>query len=148
MHDILIQRMKDEVTRLGVQELRTPDEVDAVLENTKGAVLVFVNSVCGCAGGVARPALARALKHKTLPNKLTTVFASEDREATARAREYFVGMPPSSPSIALLRDGKLVHVIHRSQIEMSSPEGVAAMLTEVFDKYCGSEAPQQGLATQ
>jgi putative YphP/YqiW family bacilliredoxin len=119
---LLTQSFRDEVTRLGVQELRTPKEVDAVLANSKGIVLVFVNSVCGCAGGVARPALARALTHKVLPDKLTTVFASEDRDATARAREYFTGMPPSSPSVALLRGGKLLHMIHRYEI----------------DKYCGN----------
>ena len=145
---LLTQSFRDEVTRLGVQELRTPEEVDTLLTNTKGAVLVFVNSVCGCAGGVARPGLALALKHKTVPDKLTTVFASEDREATARAREYFEDMPPSSPSIALLRDGKLVHMIHRHQIEISTPQGVAAMLTEAFDKYCRTEAPQPTPATR
>jgi len=137
---LLAQSFRDEVTRLGVQELRTPEEVDAILADSKGVVLVFVNSVCGCAGGVARPALARALKHSVLPDMLTTVFASEDREATARAREYFIGMPPSSPSVALLRDGKLLHMIHRYEIERSSPDRVATMLTEVFDKYCRDEA--------
>ncbi len=140
---LLAQSFRDEVTRLGVQELRTPEEVDAVLMNTPGTVLVFINSVCGCAGGIARPALAQALKHKILPEKLTTVFASGDREATARAREYFTGMPPSSPSVALLRGGKLLHMIHRYQIETSTPVGVAAMLTEVFDTYCRSDLRQQ-----
>jgi putative YphP/YqiW family bacilliredoxin len=140
---LLAQSFRDEVTRLGVQELRTPEEVDAVLANSKGTVLVFVNSVCGCAGGVARPALAHALKHEILPDKLTTVFASEDREATARAREYFEGMPASSPSVALLRDGKIVHMIHRYEIETSSPERVASMLTEAFDKYCGRNVSQR-----
>jgi putative YphP/YqiW family bacilliredoxin len=138
---LLTQSFRDEVTRLGVQELRTPEEVDAVLSNTPGTVLVFVNSVCGCAGGIARPALARALKHKVLPDRLTTVFASEDRDATARAREYFTGMPPSSSSVALLREGKLLHMIHRYEIERSSPDGVAVMLTEAFDKYCGNGTP-------
>ncbi len=140
---LLAQSFRDEVTRLGVQELRAPEEVDAVLTSTKGTVLVFVNSVCGCAGGVARPALARALKHRILPDKLTTVFASEDRDATARAREYFEGMPPSSPSVALLRDGKLVHMIHRHEIEASNPVEVAAMLTAAFDKHCRSDVSQQ-----
>jgi putative YphP/YqiW family bacilliredoxin len=137
---VLAQSFRDEVTRLGVQELRTPEEVNAVLTNTPGTVLVFVNSVCGCAGGIARPALAQALKHKILPDRVTTVFASGDREATARAREYFTGMPPSSPSVALLRDGKLLHMIHRYQIETSSPDGVAALLRETFDKYCRDKA--------
>jgi putative YphP/YqiW family bacilliredoxin len=140
---LLMQSFRDEVTRLGVQELRTPEEVDAVLTNTPGTVLVFVNSVCGCAGGIARPALAQALKHKTLPEKLTTVFASGDQVATARARGYFTGMPPSSPSVALLRDRKLLYMIHRYQIETSSPAGVAAMLIEAFDKYCGDDVAKQ-----
>ena len=141
MHDILMQQTKDEVLRYGVQELRTPEDVDAVIGTSKGTVLVFVNSVCGCAGGIARPALRIALQHKTLPNKITTVFASGDREATTRAREYFVDQPPSSPSFALLRDGKLVHMIHRSDIEINTPENVAAMLTSAFDRHC-TEIPQ------
>jgi putative YphP/YqiW family bacilliredoxin len=141
MHDILMQQMIDEVTRYGVEELRTPEEVDAVLASQKGTVLVFVNSVCGCAGGIARPALRAAMQHKTLPDKITTVFASGDREATTRAREYFVGQPPSSPSFALLRDGKLVSMIHRSDIEMRTPEEVTAALTTAFDEFC-ARVPQ------
>ena len=137
MHDILMQQMKDEVTRYGVEELQTPDDVDAVLGTSKGTVLVFVNSNCGCAGGVARPALRMAMQHKVLPDKITTVFASGDREATARAREHFVGQPPSSPSFALLRDGQLIAMIHRSDIETNTPQNVAAMLTQTFDEYCG-----------
>lgn len=140
---LISQQFRNEVTQLGVEELRTPEEVDGVLSNSRGTVLVFVNSVCGCAGGIARPALARALKHNVLPDKLTTVFASEDRDATARAREYFEGMPPSSPSVALLKDGQLVHMLHRHDIEMSTPEGVAAMLREAFDKYCRPEVTQR-----
>lgn len=140
MHDILMQQMKDEVTRYGVEEMRTPEEVDAVLGRQKGTVLVFVNSVCGCAGGIARPALRLAMQYKSLPERITTVFASGDREATARAREYFVGQPPSSPSFALLRDGKLVHMLHRSDIEMRTAEDVAADLTAAFDQHCPSVA--------
>ncbi len=140
---LISQQFRNEVTRLGVEELRTPEEVDNVLSDSKGTVLVFVNSVCGCAGGIARPALALALKHKILPDKLTTVFASEDREATARARSYFEGMPPSSPSVALLKDGKLLYMLHRHDIEMSSPAEVARMLTDAFDKYCQSAVPQE-----
>ena len=136
MHDILVQQMKDEVTRFGVQELQTPADVDGLLQNEKGTVLVFVNSVCGCAGGVARPALGIALKHTTKPDVVATVFASTDREATARAREYFTGMPPSSPSFALMRGGKLVHMIHRSDIEITEPNELARMLTDTFDTYC------------
>lgn len=138
MHDILVQQMKDEVTRYGVEELRTPDDVDAVLKDSKGTVLVFVNSVCGCAGGIARPALQMAMRHKTLPGRITTVFASGDREATAHARQYFVGQPPSSPSFALLREGKLVYMLHRSDIEMRTAEEVAADLVNAFDEYCST----------
>ena len=136
MHDILMQQMKNEVTRLGVKELRTPEEVDALLANQHGTALVFVNSVCGCAGGIARPALGLAVKHHIQPDTIATVFASSDREATMQARSYFTNMPPSSPSFALLRDGKLVHMIHRSDIEIREPQEVAALLTEAFDKYC------------
>lgn len=139
MHDILAQQMKSEVTNLGVKELRTPEEVDATLAR-KGTALVFVNSVCGCAGGVARPALRMAVQHSTKPDVVATVFASGDREATARARSYFGGMPPSSPSFALLRDGKLLHMVHRSDIEIREPQEVAQLLTEAFDRHCGPEA--------
>ena len=136
MHDILMQQIKDEVTRLGVKELQTSEEVDTLLANHKGTALIFVNSVCGCAGGIARPALKIAMKHPVKPDVFVTVFASGDREATARAREYFTGMPSSSPSFALMRDGKLVHMIHRSDIEIRGPEDVAKLLTNEFEKYC------------
>jgi len=136
MQDLLIRQMINEVTRFGAKEMKTPEEVDATLMNAKGTTLVFVNSVCGCAGGIARPALGMALQHRTRPDHVTTVFASTDREAAARAREYFTNMPPSSPSFALLRDGKLVHMIHRSDIEGRYPEDIQTLLTAVFDKYC------------
>lgn len=136
MHDLLIQQIKNEVTRLGVKELHTPEEVDTLLGKQQGTVLMFVNSACGCAGGVARPALGMALRHTVKPDVIATVFASGDHEATRRAREYFTDMPPSSPSFALLHDGKLVHMIHRSEIEISVPDEVAELLTNAFDKYC------------
>ncbi len=136
MHDILMQQIKGEVARLGVTELRTPDEVDALLADRKGTALVFVNSVCGCAGGIARPALGKALQHPVRPDVVATVFASTDREATMRARSYFTGMPPSSPSFALLRDGKLVRMIHRSDIEIRDAAEVAELLTGLFDAEC------------
>ncbi len=142
MYDILVQQIKNEVTKLGVTELRTPEEVDATLASKKGTTLVFVNSVCGCAGGIARPALGLALSHPRKPDHLTTVFASGDREATARARSYFTDMPSSSPSFAILRDGKLLHMIHRSDIEVRGPQEVAQLLTEAFDKYCAEEVSQ------
>lgn len=121
MYDMLIQRMRDEVSTLGAQELRTPEEVDQVLPNAKGTMLV-VNSTCGCAAGAARPALAKAMQHGDTPDKLVTVFAGIDREATARAREYFTDQPPSSPSFALMRDGKLIQMTHRYQIEGRTPD--------------------------
>ena len=136
MHDILASQIKEQVTRLGVKELTTPADVDATLSGTSGTALVFVNSVCGCAGGIARPALQMAMGHKVLPDVIATVFASTDREATMRARSYFAGMPPSSPSFALLRDGKLIQMIHRSDIEIREPEEVAALLTSAFDSHC------------
>ena len=140
MFDILVQQIRTEATNLGISELHTPEEVDAMLANRKGTTLVFVNSVCGCAGGIARPALKLALQHPTKPNFITGVFASTDREATARARSYFTDMPSSSPSYALLRDGKLVQRIHRSDIEPREPDDVATLLTEMFDRYCKDES--------
>ena len=137
MHDILIQQMKDEVVRFGVKELKTPEEVDDLVAKQKGTVLIFVNSVCGCAGGIARPALRMALSHPKQPDVVATVFASTDREATARARSYFTGMPPSSPSFGLLKDGKLVHMIHRHDIEMRMPEEIADAITGMIDRYAG-----------
>ena len=136
MHDILIQQIKNEVTKLGVIELHTPQEVDELLAQHKGTALVFVNSVCGCAGGIARPALGLALQHRVKPDIVATVFASGDREATMRARDYFTDMPPSSPSFGLLRDGKLVRMIHRSDIEIRDAQEVAAMLMQLFDQHC------------
>ncbi len=134
MYDIFIQQMRDEVTRVGAQELRTLEEVDNTIPNSKGTMLVVVNSVCGCAAGVARPALAQALQHSAKPEKIVTVFAGQDKEATARAREYFTNELPSSPSFALLRDGKLVQMIHRSQIEGHSVAQVTRTLTDAFDQ--------------
>jgi putative YphP/YqiW family bacilliredoxin len=136
MHDILMQQIKNEVSRLGVKELRTAEEVDSLLTGQKGTSLVFVNSVCGCAGGIARPALRLAMRHKIRPDIFATVFASGDREATERVRSYFTGMPPSSPSFALLRDGKLLQMIHRSEIEVRTPEEVSELLIDLFEKHC------------
>jgi putative YphP/YqiW family bacilliredoxin len=131
----MVQPMRDEVTRLGVAELRTPAEVDqAVLR--KGSVLVFVNSVCGCAAAGARPGLTLALMHKNRPDHLFTVFAGMEREAVARAREYFKPYQPSSPQIALLRDGKLVHMMQRHDIEGRDPQTVAQSLAKAFDEHC------------
>ena len=133
--DLFIDQMRKEVRSMGARELRTPDEVDAAVKK-EGTTLVFVNSTCGCAGGIARPALSIALKDNKLPDRITTVFAGQDREATERARGYFTNQPPSSPSFALLKDGQLVRMIHRSDIEGRAPEEVAGLLTETFRKYC------------
>jgi putative YphP/YqiW family bacilliredoxin len=139
MYDILIKQMRDEVTRLGGQELRTAADVDAVLPASKGVTLVVINSTCGCAAGAARPALAKALTNSNKPDTIVTVFAGQDKEATARAREYFTDQPPSSPSFAFLRDGKFAHMIHRYQIEGHTSDQVAATLTAAFDKLCTAE---------
>ncbi len=120
----------------GVTELRTPADVDMVLKNATGTALVIINSVCGCAAGMARPGVKLALKHEKTPDKVTTVFAGVDREATERARQYIVGVPPSSPSIALFKDGEPVYVMERYQIEGRSPQEIAYDLVEAFDEYC------------
>ena len=135
--EMLVAPMRQELTRLGFEELRTPAEVDARLQNTKGTTLVVVNSVCGCAARNARPAVARAVAHPTAPDALTTVFAGQDAEATQRARDYFVGYPPSSPSIALLKDGQLVFMLERWQIEGRTSDAIAGDLVRAFDEHCG-----------
>lgn len=132
----MIQPMRDELTSLGIQELRTPEEVESKLPSAKGTALVVVNSVCGCAAGQCRPGVAKALQHDLTPDHLYTVFAGQDKEATAKAREYFAPYPPSSPSIALMKDGELVHFIERHQVEDRSAEEIAADLTSAFDRYC------------
>ena len=136
MYDpVMVQPMREEVTRLGVKELKTPAEVDAAVKNP-GTTLLFVNSVCGCAAAGARPGLTLALRHANRPKQLTTVFAGMEREAVARAREYFKPYQPSSPQIALLKDGKLVHMLQRHDIEGRDPQTIAAALTKAFDEHC------------
>jgi putative YphP/YqiW family bacilliredoxin len=130
--------MREEMTRMGAIELTSAAAVDAALGDQRGTMLVFVNSVCGCAAGNARPALRLALEHPTKPQQIVTVFAGQDLEATARARQYFGEYQPSSPSMALVRDGEVVHFVHRHQIEGKSPQLVAANLTAAFDRYCGA----------
>jgi bacilliredoxin len=134
----LVAPMRAEVTRLGAKELTTAAEVDAALGDQRGSMLVFINSVCGCAAGNARPALALALKHPVVPQQVVTVFAGQDLEAAARARQYFGEYQPSSPSLALLRDGDVVHFVHRHQIEGRPPQSIAADLTAAFDRFCGA----------
>jgi len=130
---MLVQPMREELTRHGLRELRTAVDVDEAIKQP-GTTLVVVNSVCGCAAGGARPGVALALKHATLPDHLVTVFAGQDIEATERARTYFTGVAPSSPSIALLQDGELVAFMPRHQIEGRTPEMIASALTSAFDK--------------
>jgi putative YphP/YqiW family bacilliredoxin len=132
----MIQPMRDELTRIGIQELRTADEVAEAFDSMKGTALVVVNSVCGCAAGQCRPGVAKALQHSVLPGQMYTVFAGQDKEATAKAREYFAPYPPSSPSIALLKDGQLVHMIQRHQIEDRTAADIAADLTAAFEEHC------------
>ena len=137
--EILVVTMREELTREGVQELRTPEEVDSALENHTGTAMVVVNSICGCAAGRMRPAVRAALQHPTRPEKVFSVFAGQDREATDRARAYFTGYPPSSPSIALMRDGKLVHMLQRSDIEHREAADIATELRRVFDQHFASQ---------
>jgi putative YphP/YqiW family bacilliredoxin len=134
--EIMIRPMREELTRLGFEELKTPEAVDATLKDSKGTLLVVVNSICGCAAGKARPGVALALEHGVKPDKVATVFAGGDIEATERARSYFTGYQPSSPSVALLKDGKLVYMLERYQIEGRGPLEIAQELTGAFDKYC------------
>ena len=136
-----ITPMRQELTRLGVEELRTPEEVDAKLKDAPGTTLVIVNSMCGCAARNARPAVAQALQHAAKPDALTTVFAGQDAEATQRARSYLTGYPPSSPSIALLKDGRLVFMLERHQIEGRSAQEIARDLVGAFDKHCQQQTP-------
>ncbi|MDB4885042.1 MAG: hypothetical protein JWN79_480 [Gemmatimonadetes bacterium] len=128
--------MRQELTRLGIDELRTAQDVDARLKDAKGTTLVVVNSVCGCAARNARPAVASALQHRVKPDQLTTVFAGQDTEAAARARSYFTGYAPSSPQIGLLKDGKLVFMLERYQIEGRTADQIANDLVGAFDQYC------------
>lgn len=131
----LVLPMKEDLTAVGFEELTTPDKVDAAIK-AEGTTLLVVNSVCGCAAGNARPAIKQAIQHAVVPDRLTTVFAGFDIEATAHARNYMAPYPPSSPSIALFKDGKLVHFIERHQIEGRPVELIAKNLTHAFDTYC------------
>jgi putative YphP/YqiW family bacilliredoxin len=136
----LVAPMRQELTRLGIAELRTAASVDAAIKDVPGTTLVVVNSVCGCAARNARPAVAMALRHTRRPDHLTTVFAGQDSEATQRARGYFVGYAPSSPQIALLKDGKVAFMLERFQIEGRTADEIARDLTGAFDRYCAPTA--------
>jgi bacilliredoxin len=134
--EIMIRPFREDLTRIGVEELKTPEAVDDAVKNTSGTLMIVVNSVCGCAAGKARPGIALALGHEVKPDRVATVFAGADIEATDRARSYFTGYGPSSPSIGILRDGQLVYMMERYQIEGRGPDQIANELTQAFDKFC------------
>lgn len=140
---MLIAPMRRDLTRFGVEEARTPADVDRILAPGSGTVLMVINSVCGCAAGKARPGVGMALQHAVKPAKTATVFAGADEEAVAYVRQKLAGYPPSSPSIAIFQDGKPVHMIHRSEIERRDAMQIAKLLTDAFEKYC--EQPQSQL---
>ncbi len=139
--ELMIVPMREELTRLGIKEARTAAEVDHAVTQP-GTAMVVVNSVCGCAAGRMRPAVRLALQHSTRPDTMITVFAGQDREATDRARSYFKGYPPTSPSIAILRDGRLVHMLQRSDIEHRESVDIASELKSAFDRFCPAKAAQ------
>ena len=131
---MMVQPMREELTRLGFRELTTPEEVDRAVAEASEPMLLVVNSICGCAAGVARPGVALSLKNPAAPRKLATVFAGQDVEATARARAYFDGLPPSSPQVAILAKGRLLFMLQRHEIEGRTPEQIAAALTAAYEK--------------
>ena len=141
--EMLIAPMREELTNLGVRELRSAEDVDAAVTGTPGTLMIVVNSVCGCAAGKARPGIAMAMRHAVKPDVLATVFAGGDVEATERARSYFTGYAPSSPQIALLKDGKVVFMLERHQIEGRTANEIADDLVGAFDRYCETAASAQ-----
>ena len=132
----LVQPMREELTSLGIKELLTAKDVDDVLKDAKETTMVVVNSVCGCAAGGLRPGVAESLKNEKVPAQITTVFAGQDKEATERARSYFHGYPPSSPSVAILRDGEIVYMLQRRDIEGYSPAEIAQKLKTAYNQHC------------
>ncbi len=138
--EIMVVPMREELTRLGVEELRTAEEVDHALKTRPGTTMVVVNSICGCAAGRMRPAVRMALQNSIRPDHAYSVFAGQEKEATDRARGYFTGYPPSSPSIAILRDGQLVYMMQRRDIESREAPAIAADLKAAFEKLCGKPA--------
>jgi putative YphP/YqiW family bacilliredoxin len=134
--ELMVLPMREELTRVGFHELRTAADVDRAVTSQPGTTMIVVNSICGCAAGRMRPAVRMALQHSTRPDNIYTVFAGQDAEATDRARSYFTGYPPSSPSIALLRDGKLIYMMERRQIETREAPAIAADLVNAFNQFC------------
>jgi putative YphP/YqiW family bacilliredoxin len=141
--EIMVVPMREELMHLGIEELRTPEEVDQALKNRPGTTMVVVNSICGCAAGRMRPAVRMALQNSIRPDQSYSVFAGQEKEATDRARSYFTGYPPSSPSIAILRDGQLVYMMPRRDIESREAPAIAADLKGAFDKLCGKPVAAQ-----
>lgn len=142
MYDIeAVQSMRDELVAVGFEDLRTSEDVDKVFGETKGTLFVMINSVCGCAAGSARPGVALALQHKVIPDRLVTVFAGMEHDAVDRVRELHAGYPPSSPSMVLFKDGKLVAMVERSMIEGKTPEQLASELVQIFTRYCSRPGP-------
>lgn len=139
--ELLIKPMREDLTSAGIEEARTPEQVDAAVNNTTGTLMIVVNSVCGCAAGKARPGVVEALRHSVRPARAITVFAGADIAATERARSYFTGYPPSSPSIALLNNGKLVYMMERYQIEGRDAQQISVELKKAFDQLC--QVPEQ-----
>jgi bacilliredoxin len=143
--EYLIAPMRGEMTDMGARELRTAQAVDDVVKSSAGVVMLVVNSVCGCAAGKARPGIAKALQNRNRPDVVATVFAGADIEATDRARQYFTGYAPSSPSLGLLRDGKLIFMMERSEIEVRNAEMIADELTKAFDQHCSADTRSAAL---
>ena len=138
---MLVKPMREELTSVGVEELLTPADVDRFMAQREGTALLIVNSVCGCAAGAARPGVRAALSGAVRPDRVATVFAGQDVEATARARSYVADVPPSSPSMALYKDGALVYFVPRHRIEGRGPQELAGALTQAFEEFCGAAAP-------
>ena len=136
--EIMIRPMREDLTRIGVEEFRTAESVDEAVKNTNGTLMIVVNSICGCAAGKARPGVALALQNSVRPDRIGTVFAGADIEATDRARSYFTGYRPSSPSIGILKDGELVYIMERYQIEGRGPEDIASELKRAFEEVCAA----------
>jgi bacilliredoxin len=143
--ELMIKPMREDLTNLGIRETRTSEDVDAAVANAKGTIMVVVNSVCGCAAGRARPGVALALQNEVRPQDMITVFAGADIDATETARGYFKGYPPSSPSIGLLRNGELLFLLERHQIEGREAPEIAELLKRAFNEHCGAEAGQSAI---
>lgn len=138
--ELMIRPMREDLTRIGIEEARTPEQVEQAIENKTGTLMVVVNSVCGCAAGKARPGIYMALQNDAKPDRAITVFAGADIDATERAREYMTGVPPSSPAVALFKDGELVYMMHRRDIETRHAEEIAQELAGAFDRFCTTDS--------